>query len=313
LLENRPPCAVCYNSTARVGCGVATLQPSGPVGAVEPSAHYVDRAGPFKLKGYTMSVDPFKDAPRHIGAVHSPMLADPTWIIGFRWMAGELLKAGRAATRHGSMPNYSTMLIETKWKPFLKGFAAHLWKVVQDGRNGPGFRAYVLNGDIVEAYELACAVLDESITVDGQKITLPSHPSENMLAALEDIVQMLSRWQAPPNEPEAASPPAAPREDEQPTTAPASGSTVKPPGDPAIRAVAAALALRKHGKPVSVRAACTAARVDRKNLAANHPQTIEFIEKLAEADRKPPSGKHDRRTGILDGREDPEDDDPEDD
>jgi hypothetical protein len=149
-----------------------------------------------------MSADPFKDAPRLIGAVHSPMLADPTWIIGFRWMAGELLKAGRAATRHGSMPSYSTMLIETKWKPFLKGFAAHLWKVVQDGRNSPGFLACILNGDIVEAYELACAILDESITVDGQKITLPSHPSENMLAALEDIAQMLSRWEAPPNEPE---------------------------------------------------------------------------------------------------------------
>jgi hypothetical protein len=170
-----------------------------------------------------MSGDPFKGAPRHIGAVHSPMLADPAWIIGFRWMAGELLKAGRAATRHGSMPSYSTMLIETKWKPFLKGFAAHLWKVVQDGRNGPGFRVCVLNGDIVEAYELACAVLDESITVDGQKITLPSHPSENMLAALEDIAQMLSRWQAPLNEPEAASPP-PPREDEKPTATPASGS-----------------------------------------------------------------------------------------
>jgi hypothetical protein len=212
-----------------------------------------------------MSADPFKDAPRLIGAVHSPMLADPTWIIGFRWMAGELLKAGRAATRHGSMPSYSTMLIETKWKPFLKGFAAHLWKVVQDGRNSPGFLACILNGDIVEAYELACAILDESITVDGQKITLPSHPSENMLAALEDIVQMLSRWQAPPNEPEAASPP-PPREKDQPPAA----LNLNLPGRSAVSARAAeddAMALARMGLNLSNPPAAVDASEDKTSEA----------------------------------------------
>jgi hypothetical protein len=82
----------------------------------------------------------------------------------------------------------------------------------------------------------------------------------------------------------------------------------KPPGDPASRAVAAALALRKQGKLVSVRAACLVAKVDRKNLTARHPETIEFIEQLAEPDRKPSSGKHDRRTGFLDALDDSEDD-----
>src|SRR5262249_14912477 len=45
-----------------------------------------------------------------------------------------------------------------------------------------------------------------------------------------------------------------------------SGSKTRPPGDPVARAVAAAYALRRAGKPVSVRAACKAAGVDRKHL-----------------------------------------------
>ena len=77
--------------------------------------------------------------------------------------------------------------------------------------------------------------------------------------------------------------------------------------DPAIRAVAAAYALLKAGKPVTIRSVCKAAGVDRKNLTAKHPETIKLIEQLGEPDRKPPSGKHDRRTGNLDALDDSED------
>jgi hypothetical protein len=90
--------------------------------------------------------------------------------------------------------------------------------------------------------------------------------------------------------------------------APASGIKVKPPGDPASRAVAAAYALRKKGEPISVRAVCAAAKVDRKNLAANHPEIIELIETLAQPDRKPPSGQHDRRTATFEALDDSKDD-----
>jgi hypothetical protein len=73
------------------------------------------------------------------------------------------------------------------------------------------------------------------------------------------------------------------------------------------------MALRKAGKPVSVRAACKEAGVDRKNLAANHPETVRLIEQLAEPDRASPRGASDRRTGNLDAWDDDEEDDPEDD
>ncbi len=94
----------------------------------------------------------------------------------------------------------------------------------------------------------------------------------------------------------------------EPAASNSSEMKAKPPRDPASRAVAAALTLRREGKPVSIRAACKAAGVDRKNLAANYPETIRLIASLAEPDRKPPSGKRDRRTGILDAVDDSEND-----
>lgn len=72
--------------------------------------------------------------------------------------------------------------------------------------------------------------------------------------------------------------------------------------------MAAAYALRKSGKAVSVRSACKAARVDRKHLAVKYPEAIEIIERLAEPDRKPPRGSIDRRTGSFDAWDDPDDD-----
>ncbi len=94
----------------------------------------------------------------------------------------------------------------------------------------------------------------------------------------------------------------------EPTAANSSGSKFKSRGDPASRALAAALALRKAGKPVSVRAACEAAGVDRKNLAAKHPEAIEFIERLAEPDRQLRTGMRDRRTGNLEAQDDSDED-----
>jgi hypothetical protein len=71
--------------------------------------------------------------------------------------------------------------------------------------------------------------------------------------------------------------------------------------------VAAAYALRRAGKPVSVRAVCLAAGVDRKNLTDRYPHVVRLIEQLAQPDRTPPKGLIDRRTEKLDSWDDPED------
>jgi hypothetical protein len=69
-------------------------------------------------------------------------------------------------------------------------------------------------------------------------------------------------------------------------------------------ALGAALDLKKEGKPVSLRAVCKRAGVDRKNLRERHPDTVRAIEALAQPDRAPRRGAHDRRTGNLDAIDD---------
>lgn len=154
--------------------------PSPPVGRSGPSAN---------CWGPIMSDDPSKGAPPLRMPVTSPLLADAEWIIGFRWMVEELVKTGRAVTRHGSMSSYRLAMIETKWKPWLNGLARHVYRVVEDGRNAPSIRCYTFDGNIGEAYQLACAAFDEAADEAG--------PNDAMMAALEDIAERLARWQAP--------------------------------------------------------------------------------------------------------------------
>jgi hypothetical protein len=49
---------------------------------------------------------------------------------------------------------------------------------------------------------------------------------------------------------------------------------------PGSRAMAAAVQLKKEGKPVSLNSACKLARVDRDNLRRNHPQVVQAIRQL---------------------------------
>jgi hypothetical protein len=134
--------------------------------------------------------------------------------------------------------------------------------------------------------------------------TSPSVGSDGPIGQTEAAAQQAP---APEEESAATGPAGSPRKNRRPA-ADTSGSKARPTGDPASRAVAAAMALRKAGKPVSVRAACKAAGVDRKNLTANHPETVQLIEQLAEPDREPSRGSIDRRTGSLDAWDDPEED-----
>jgi hypothetical protein len=129
------------------------------------------------------------EAPRVRMAPISPLLADHDWICGFRVMVDWLLDTGHAVIRHGSMPGYRATLIETEWKPRLDGLKAHIMKAVEDGRNGPPIRTYVLDGNIERAYQLVCGALDEAAD--------PTAPNEPMMSALEEIADRLSHWQAP--------------------------------------------------------------------------------------------------------------------
>ncbi len=77
---------------------------------------------------------------------------------------------------------------------------------------------------------------------------------------------------------------------------------------PPARAIAAAYDLQKEGKPVSLRAACDKAKVDRANLRRRYPDAVKAIEALSEADRAPRRGVWDRRTGDVDGWDSDDDD-----
>jgi hypothetical protein len=76
-----------------------------------------------------------------------------------------------------------------------------------------------------------------------------------------------------------------------------------PPGGrltPGSRAIAAALDLKKEGRPVSLKAACERAKVDRKNIRKLYPDAVKAIRTLAGPDRSPRRGARDRRTGTID-------------
>jgi hypothetical protein len=83
---------------------------------------------------------------------------------------------------------------------------------------------------------------------------------------------------------------------------------VRPPGDPAARAIGAAIVLLKEGSPISLRAACKKAGVDRKHLSDKYPDAVESIKKLGAPNGVPPKGAVDRRTGNLECWDDPDDD-----
>lgn len=181
----------------------------------------------------TMPDESPKQASSLLMAPPSPLTGDPAWIAGFRWMAFSLLGAGRAATRLAAMPSYRAALIETDWKRWLEGLAHHVYRAVEEGRNGPPIRVYAIDMNVAEAYQIAAAALEEVADMDG--------PNEPMMAALEHIAERLSRWQAPADPPPPAigpepsgNPPAGPAplpSDREPSDPAAAGSVGTPRGD----------------------------------------------------------------------------------
>jgi hypothetical protein len=68
---------------------------------------------------------------------------------------------------------------------------------------------------------------------------------------------------------------------------------------PGARAIAAAYDLLSEGQPVSLRAACRRAKVDRGNLKKNYPEAVRMIEGLSLTQTGIRRGVLDRRTGVA--------------
>ena len=69
--------------------------------------------------------------------------------------------------------------------------------------------------------------------------------------------------------------------------------------NPGVKAVAAAYQLKKSRRPVSLKAACELAGVDRKNVSALYPGEVKLILSLSAPDRAARRGTIDRRTGNI--------------
>src|SRR5262249_22244184 len=87
----------------------------------------------------------------------------------------------------------------------------------------------------------------------------------------------------------------------------ASGPQPLSDSKPPARVIAAVYQLKLEGRPISLRAACERAGVDRKHLRARYPETAIMIQQLAKATRTPRRGKRDARTGALHAVDEPED------
>ena len=161
-----------------------------------------------------MSEDsPFASAPRFLWAHTSPLLADPEWIAGFRWMIEQLLSTARGMKRHENLPSYRNALVVREWHPFLERLSLHVMKVVDAGRNGPAIAAYVLDARVEKAFQLTCAMLDDMLVrkaVNKNKTPIP-------LSTLEAISELLAHLTAPTP----AEPSTPPTGEKRPSEAPA--------------------------------------------------------------------------------------------
>ena len=119
-----------------------------------------------------------------------------------------------------------------------------------------------------------------------------------------ELVEMLASFVSSPRPPAEVNPesvgppidPRAPDEKDEPTT-PERLS-------PGARALGAVIDLRKEGVPVSLKAACGRAGVDRANLRKNYPDAAEAIKAMSGSERAPRRRAKDRRTESIDAIDD---------
>jgi hypothetical protein len=118
---------------------------------------------------------------------------------------------------------------------------------------------------------------------------------KDLPADLAAMVRTIATGGNPPStQPETAARPADVQTEAPPEqqVTPPSGNALTPAG----KAAAAAYELRRLGEPISLRAVCERAGVDRGNLRKRHPETVQMIKEMATPDRAPKRGTHDHRT-----------------
>jgi hypothetical protein len=157
----------------------------------------------------------------------SNLLADPEWISTFRQLVVELLSAARDLERFPEMPSYHNTILSSRWRPYHKKLATHLWRAADASAKGSGSGA--VDKDLWEAYQLAWAMMDDIATKSQANpdvtpnLTNPDVTS-NLIMALKRVKKLLARSRAaiapPSNRTDAQSekqqPPSLPVENEPP-------------------------------------------------------------------------------------------------
>ncbi|CAN5903275.1 hypothetical protein BH23PLA1_BH23PLA1_35630 [soil metagenome] len=147
-------------------------------------------------------------------------------------------------------------------------------------------------------------VLALSRLIDQAYDDLPGQPDmlfiEASMAAAYLIIQSLRAVLI--SSPEAPADPAR-RDDHEATPAEANPfHELSPPG----KALAAAYDLKREGRPVTIKAACARARVDRSHLTNRYPEAVQLIKALGTPDRQLSRGWKDRETGTMEAWNDDE-------
>jgi hypothetical protein len=130
------------------------------------------------------------------------LLADPEWISTFRRLVDELLSAARDLERFPGMPSYHNTILSSRWRPYHKKLATHLWRAADASAKGSGSGA--VDKDLWEAYQLAYAMMDDIAT----KSQVNPDVTSSLIMALKRVKKLLARSKAasapPPAQPEAA-------------------------------------------------------------------------------------------------------------
>jgi hypothetical protein len=160
----------------------------------------------------------------------------------------------------------------------------------------PGWKAFEQWRDIEHHRKTPLEAANELLALLVDRLHEPS--KELRLMPLLAAVHLLGQL-------ETVSPPEASETNQAPAAAPASGS--KAALTPGARAVAAAYDLQKERKPISIRAACDRAAVDRAHLRDKYPEAVDAIRRMKTPGRSPRAGLRDKRTGDIDAVDDSDD------
>jgi hypothetical protein len=160
----------------------------------------------------------------------------------------------------------------------------------------PGFDDLKSYCHIELGQHVTCETVDRICFLLTRKLRKPLETIRQLT-----IVEAMKSLQEPAAQTEAAVPRPEPtdRIAERGDTSGTSVASREADLTPPARAIAAAYDLQREEKPVSLRAACERAKVDRANLRKRYPEAVKTIEALSLSQVKPRRGATDRRTGTV--------------